>query len=192
MQKVTTGITLLLVIFLWGCSPSRDKTIDEIKSLEKRLFSPQVTSFDKKKADSLIGLYENFARRFPDDSLAAGYVFKAASIAMNSGDGNKALVLYDQIIEKYPQYKKAPLCVFFKGFVYENLLNDLPKAKEQYTLFISTYPDNEFVPSAQASIQNLGKTPEQLVMEFEAKKKADSTKVADSLASMKKKSGKRK
>jgi len=58
--------------------------------MEKRLYSPQATSFDKAKWDSLITLYEGFCKRFPEDSLVPGYTFNAANISMNSGNGQKA------------------------------------------------------------------------------------------------------
>lgn len=160
--------------------------------MEKRLYSPQATSFDKAKWDSLITLYEGFCKRFPEDSLVPGYTFNAANISMNSGNGQKALAFFQEIIDKYPNYRKAPLCLFFKGYVYENLQHDLGKAKEIYLQFIEKYPNNEFVSAARASIQNLGKTPEQMVREFEERRKADSTRQADSLATTKGKSRKQK
>jgi hypothetical protein len=36
-------------------------------------------------------------------------------------------------------------------------------------MFIQTYPDNEFADDAAISIENMGKTPEELIREFEAK-----------------------
>ena len=41
---------------------------------------------------------------------------------------------------------------------------------------------DKFVNDARMAIANLGKTPEMLVKEFEAKRQADSLKTADSLA----------
>jgi outer membrane protein assembly factor BamD (BamD/ComL family) len=192
MKNKNFLIILLIPLIFAGCSASRDKSVKTISAMEKRLFSPQSTSFDKVKWDSLVSLYETFSKRFPEDSLVPGYTFNAANISMNTGNGQKALTLFEQIITKYPNYKKAPLCLFFKGYVYENLLHDLAKAKENYLQFIEKYPTNEFVPAAQSSIQNLGKTPEQMVKEFEEKRKADSTHHADSLANGKGKTGKHK
>ena len=177
----------LLIIFFTGCSPSRDKSVENIKNLEQILFSPQTVSLDKKKSDSLISMYEGFLKRFPHDSLAPKFAFQAGSIAMNTGDGAKALTLFDLILDKYPDYRKTPLCLFFKGFIYENLLQNLDKSREVYQEFIEKYPNDEFIPSARASIRNLGKTPDQMVREFEAKHNADSTRKADSINNLKSK-----
>jgi TolA-binding protein len=128
--------------------------------------------------DSLIVDYESYATRFPKDSLAPVYLFKAAGIAMNTGDGGKAIGLFDKLLKDYPSSPKAALGLFFKGYVQENLLKNLDQAKETYLLFIEKYPDNDFADDAQASIDNLGKTPEQMIREFEARRKADSLAVA--------------
>ena len=188
-----TTVFLLLVIFglMVGCSPSRQKTINRIQSLEKRLFAPESVSFDKIKADSLITLYENFIKKNPKDSLVPEYLFKAANVAMNMDDGNKAIGLFDQYLKNYPEQQKAPMCVFFKGFIYENVLHDYDKAREVYLFFIEKYPTNDFTKDARMALKNLGKTPEMLVREFEAQRKADSLRVADSLSKSRKNKGRR-
>jgi len=42
------------------------------------------------------------------------------------------------------------------------------KAKELYELFLEKYPEHDFADDAQFSLQYLGKSPEELMMEFEA------------------------
>ncbi|MCX6252089.1 MAG: tetratricopeptide repeat protein [Bacteroidetes bacterium] len=189
MKKISLTLGLFLLIFFTACGPSREKSVLQIKEVEKKLYDRNITRFSKSGADSLVKMYDDFAKRFPEDSLSPAYLFNGAGISMNSNEGAKALELFNLIIEKYPSYRKAPLCLFFKGYVEENLLHNLDKAKELYLQFIEKYPSNEFVSSAKASLQNLGKTPEQMMREFEARQKADSTRVADSVAKLK---GKRK
>ena len=173
-----SGLTMMMV----SCGPSRDKAVKQIQTMEKSLFSPEAVSFNKEKADSLMSLYEIFIKKNPKDSLAPGFLFKAANISMNSGNGPKALDLFEQYLQSYPDQPKASLCLFFKAFVYENLLQNLDKARETYLLFIEKYPSDTFTKDAQLALVNLGKTPDMLVREFEAKKKADSVRVADSLS----------
>jgi len=104
---------------------------------------------------------------------------------MNSGDGKTAIDCFDRYITSFPEGEKAAMCLFFKAFVYENLQRNMDKAKETYLLFVEKYPENDFADDAQMALQNLGKSPDQMVREFEARKKADSTRVADSLAAAK-------
>jgi len=189
MKINNTIIAALLVaalVTITSCKPSRDKSLGQIRSLEQRLFSPEASGFDKVKADSLMTLYKEFIDRFPKDTLSPGFLFRSANIAMNSGNGIVAIEQFDRYLKEFPDGSKAPLCLFFKAFVYENLLKNMDKAKESYLLFIEQYPGNAFAKDAEMALQNLGKTPDQIVKEFEEKRKADSIRVADSVASLKK------
>ncbi len=181
---VLSGI--MMVLMMAGCGPSRDKAASRIQTLEKSLFSPEAVSFNKEKADSLLAMYTAFIKDHPKDTLSPGYLFKAANIAMNSGNGAGALERFDQYIKDYPDKPKASLCLFFKAFIYENLIRDLDKARETYLLFIEKYPADDFTKDAKLALMNLGKSPEMLIREFEEKNRADSARMADSIAKTKK------
>jgi len=85
----------------------------------------------------------------------------------------QSLELFNRIIYQYPAYERVPESLFLMGFIYENNLQNFGKAKEIYERFIQRYPDHEFADDAAISIQNLGKTPEELVREFEQKNQVD-------------------
>jgi outer membrane protein assembly factor BamD (BamD/ComL family) len=179
-------VTIIVVsVMFTGCKPSRDKSALDIQNFEKNLYSQQTFVFNKPKGDSLLKMYDDFITRFPADSLSPVFLFKAANLAITEGDGNKALSLLDQFIRKYPDHPKVPVCSFFKGYVYENILKNLDLAKENYLLYIEKYPNDDFVKDARIAIKNLGKTPEQMIKEFEAMQKLDSVRKADSLANLK-------
>ncbi|MDP1623619.1 MAG: tetratricopeptide repeat protein [Bacteroidales bacterium] len=179
---VFSGIMMMMV----SCGPSREKAVQKIQTMETSLFSPEAVSFNKQKADSLLSMYEGFIKDHPGDSLSPGYLFKAANIVMNSGDGSRALSLFDKYLQEYPDKPKASISLFFKAFIYENIMHDLDKARETYLLFIEKYPSDDFVNDAQLAIVNLGKTPDMLIREFEAKNRADSLRTADSIATHRK------
>ena len=67
--------------------------------------------------------------------------------------------------------------MFLQAFVYENHVGDLSNAREKYIEFIQKYPEKDFADDAEICLQNLGKTPEELIREFEEKQR-----VKDSLA----------
>ncbi|HNY01554.1 MAG TPA: tetratricopeptide repeat protein [Bacteroidales bacterium] len=173
-MKRTIPYFLLLTVLAVGCTPSRDKLARQIDAQEKSLYSPQAQEFSKGKADSLVAMYEEFIQKHPQDTLSPGYLFKAGNIVMNEGDGPKALRIFEQYMKDYPKGPKAALCLFFKAFIYENLMGDLDRAKESYLIFLEKYPNDDFANDARMSIANLGKTPEMLIKEFEARQKADS------------------
>ena len=183
MKKVAL-LSVVILAVLSACSPSREKSVKTITSLESRLFAPTAAGFDKVKADSLLAAYESFKKHFPEDSLTLKFAFKAANLAMNMGDGAKAITLFDQFIEKYPDSPKAAVSMFFKGYIYENQIKNLDKAKEIYLQFIEKYPNGDFANDARMALKNLGKSPEQMIREFEEQQKVDSLRKADSLAAL--------
>jgi hypothetical protein len=61
------------------------------------------------------------------------------------------------------------------AFTYENTLGNIGKANEFYTKFLDKYPDHELADDARTAIKFLGKSPEEMVREFE-KMSTDSVK----------------
>ena len=165
------GVLTLLIVLFTACGPTKDNASEKISELEKQLFSNTNSSVNKIEADELIVYYLEFAEKFPEDSLVPDYLFKAADISMNILESSNAIDIYNEIIDNYPDYKKAPECLFLKGFVYENNLHDLVNARKYYSEFVKKYPNNDFADDAQMSLKNLGKSPEELIKEFEDKMK---------------------
>jgi TolA-binding protein len=98
-------------------------------------------------------------------------LFKAGDLAMNLGMGQKAISFFDRILKDYPDFEKVPQSLFLKGYIYENEIGDLNTAKKIYEDFLQKYPDDEFADDAEVSIKNLGKSPEELIKEFEQNSK---------------------
>jgi TolA-binding protein len=117
----------------------------------------------------LISAYEDFATDYPDETQSPDFLFKAGDMAMNLNKPNKAISFFNRILSEYPDFDKIPQCVFLKAYIYENSLFDLDKAKLIYEDFIKRFPNDEFADDAAVSLKNLGKSPEELIKEFEAK-----------------------
>ncbi len=179
------------MLLLAGCKPNYNKLTGDMKSLENRLYGPSAMMFDSVKADSLMNMYGKFLERFPKDTLAPSVIFKMANLAVSLGKADSAISLFDRYMNEYPQGPKAEVCLFFKAFVYENNIKNYDKAKEIYRLFIEKYPNSDFADDAKIAIDNMGKSPDQFFMEFEARRKADSTRVADSIAGLASKKGRK-
>jgi len=141
-----------------------------IKKLEDELYSSDQSKFDRKKAGQLIDLYTEYADKFPDDTASPNYLYKASDLSMNLRQPVETIALFNRILDKYPDFDKAPTVLFLKAFVYEDQMNDLDRAKQYYELFLKKYPDNEFADDAKVSLKNLGKSPEELIKEFEGVK----------------------
>ena len=85
----------------------------------------------------------------------------------------------DKVYNDYPRFEKRPYALFLKAFVLENQSNNLAEAERVYTQFIEEYPNHEMADDAKYSIDNMGKSPEELIREFEIQ---DSIKKAQEAA----------
>ncbi len=122
---------------------------------------------DSVAVNELVSEYQNFSSKYPDDSLSPEYLYKAAGLASGFNRGAQAIDLYESIIQAYPHYKRIPECYFMKAFTYENSLGNIGKANDLYNTFLDKYPDHELADDARAAINFLGKSPEEMVREFE-------------------------
>jgi len=173
MKKLKYFGLFLSILFLFSCS-SKSKIENEIKELEDNLFSETSGMIDRDKTATLVEKYILFADKYPADSKAPEYLFKAADISMNLINPQQAIDLFDRIMEEYPDFEKYPHCLFLKGYVYENEIGNLGTAKQIYETFLIDYPDHEFADDVQISLEHLGKSPEELIREFQEKAQSDS------------------
>ncbi|MEI8203395.1 MAG: tetratricopeptide repeat protein [Bacteroidota bacterium] len=169
MKIFKTTILLIITILMFAaCGNKMEKAAKNIKQMEDALLKDS-TGIDIKKAKDLTDAYLAYADEFPKDTLAPVFIFKAADISMNISKPEQAVNLFNRVLKDYPDFRRAPDCIFMKAFLYENVMKNLKKAEEFYKEFIKKYPNHELAKDAQISINNLGKTPEQLIAEFEAK-----------------------
>lgn len=128
--------------------------------------------------NKLLAAYQQYSVDYPSDTLGAEYLFKAADFCRYLHDPMKSIELYALVYNKYPSLSKRPYALFLQGFIYENELKNLSAAREKYQQFLDTYPDLPFAKDVRITMNNLGKSPEELVKEFEEKQKADSAATA--------------
>jgi len=172
MLRIST-VLFISTILLISCNNTNNSnntvTLEQISSLEKELFSSENLSLDMAKAKHLAELYIEFAKTHPQDQLSPEFLYKASDIYMNLNYPKQALALYDNILTKYPSYKNNPTIMFLKGFVYDDQLKDYDNARVCYENFLEKYPESEFADDAIISLNNLGKSPEEMIKEFELK-----------------------
>lgn len=169
--KRIVNLILVPAMLITACSSPGDNLKSSIKAMEDSLFADETKMIDRQKARDLIKLYVQFADENPEDKDTPATLFKAGDLSMNLNMPRQAIQLFDRIMANYPDFEKAPQCLFLKGYIFENDLKDLKMAKQIYEEFLVKYPDDEFADDAQISIQNLGKSPEELIREFEEKAK---------------------
>jgi len=156
----------LTVIFLSGCSSvdrEREKMRSTITELEPWLYADTVSALNTSKASELMGRFVSFAETYPTDSLSPEYLFKGAELAMNLKLPGRSLELYQMILNRYPDFEKAPYCLFMQAFIHENQLQQYDVAKALYQQFIGQYPDHELAEDARVSVEFMGRPLEDLI-----------------------------
>lgn len=154
------------------------KLPDSLPSLEQRIndlgtnmFDDSTKRFDYRTGNNFIISSELYAMLLPKSEEAPAILYKAGDAARSIRSFNKALELYGKITANYPDYEKAPMALFLQAFTYDSDLRRYEEAKPLYEQFIAKYPTHDFADDAQASLDNLGKSDEEILRYFEDKSK---------------------
>lgn len=145
--------------------------LHQIDSMEKVLYAHPEAGFNKDAAQKTVNIYTNVVRDFPDTKMAAEYLYKAGEISSSLNHSLEAIEYFKQVYEKYPDFDKAAYCLFLQAFIYDNQLHQLGQAEQMYREVIKKFPNEKIAKDAEACINNLGKSDEELIKEFEAKNK---------------------
>ena len=177
-KKIIIPLFLLLILF---SSCKHEKPVDasaklteqqytqQIDSMEKILYSNAGKGFDKDAALKTVNLYDNSVKEYPSMKAAPDYLFKAGELSSSMNNSKEAIAFFKKAYNDYPDYSKAVMCLFLQAFIYENQLHELGPAEQLYREVIYRFPNDKIALDAKACINNLGKTDEELIREFEAK-----------------------
>jgi len=154
--------------------PEKERLDTRITELEGQLYPESAAKIDPIAAGKLVRKYETYAKKFPKNDKAAPYLYKAGEVARSSGDMRRSVSLLEQLYDDYGSYEKAPQVLFLAGFIYENDLKNLDKAKDMYNTFMKKYPNDTLAASVKFSLENLGKPADEIIKEFEKKKQEGS------------------
>ncbi len=134
--------------------------------LDKKITASFSTGLDKTACREFIDISESYADILgkADPEKYFDLLNRAGSLAKTCENPQKAVALYQRLLENQPAAPKAGQVAFMLGYVYENDLKDLEKAKTAYENVSKNYPnDKDMVFSAKMAIKNLGKTPEEIL-----------------------------
>lgn len=159
MKKIP--VLFIAAIWLISCNSPKEKSLDAIRNLEA-----SDSTFSPENIESLKKQYIDYADKYPDDDLAPEFLFKAGQRCNVMAQHEEALAIFQKIRDTYPKHHMAEEALFLQGYIYENSLHNEAKAKEIYTAFIQQYPKSELAEDAQLAIQNLGKSPEEILESF--------------------------
>ena len=169
MMCVRISILFLLLI---GCTEGGDdkfSSCDDLKakvvSLEKDIANHvSVVEYD---SSHLMKAYADFANACPGDSIVAEYLVRRADLLRGAGKFHDAIRLFQNIHDGYPTYENRALCAFLIAYLYETELGDDEMAEKFYKGVIDLHPESNEAKLAALSLKHLGKSPEELVRQFQ-------------------------
>jgi TolA-binding protein len=167
MKSITALLTLLLIV---GCSS---------KKSDKELFDEAQKNLTEDKIPEAVMAFEELVNDHSDSELTPEAISQLASLYQNKRikslsekeNLEKAITLFKKLHDEYPKSSNAPSGLFMAGFIYANELQNYKEAEILYKQFLNEYPDNELAPSAQAELENLGLSPEEILEKNLAKEK---------------------
>ena len=110
-----------------------------------------------------------YAEKHPGDSLAADMLFRAGVGSMilaksaetaeyRATNAKRALAIFNQFQEQFPEHENARLCYWQRAIVYDDILGDWRSAESEYRDFINRFPNDSLTPVFQQYLTILGKS----------------------------------
>lgn len=158
-MKTLFSLLVITAVLLAACSSGSDsgELMSKARGLEE----------EENPADALL-LYEQISRDYPDAPEAPEALFRSAALYYNhEKDILKAATTYELVCDKYPESPFAHQGLFFAAFTYANELGNLQRAREAYERYLADYPDSSMATTARFELDNLGKSPEELLQSLQ-------------------------
>ncbi len=151
--------------------PTKEERLKDINALEEKLFR-NVEHYDEGAAHAIVREYSEFVDNYPDDPKSPEYLFRAGEVSSSLKRSIESVKYYQKLEKEYPEYEKLADALFLQGYVFENQLQDYDRARECYERFMKEYPSHHMVEQTKVILDQLGKTPEELIKEIEAKQES--------------------
>lgn len=161
-------IALIILLVVSGCSS---------KKTDKELFDEAQKDLTQDKIPEAVMAFEELVNEYPESNLApealsqlaAVYQSKRLKSISETESLQKAVSIFKKVHDQYPNSQYAATGLFMAGFIYANELKKYDEATVLFKQFLKEYPDNELAASAQAELDNMGLTPEEILKKNLAK-----------------------
>ena len=163
-------IAFLMLLLFFSCSS---------KKSDKELFDEAQMDLKEQKFPEAVVAFDEIINDHPESELAPEALSQLASIYQNKQikslsdreNLDKAILLFKKLHDDYPKSEYAPSGLFMAGFINANELKNYEEATALYKQFLTEYPDDELAVSAKAELDNMGLSPEEILIKNMAKEK---------------------
>ena len=153
-MKFVVSIVSCVILLLIGCT----------KMTEDELWQKVDQSRASGNSDSTIQMCQAILKEYPEGKNASAAMYLIAETYQNSKhDYHAAVYYYSAFVKKYPDLNSTPVAMFITAFIYNNNLQMFDSARVAYENFIAKFPNHELAASAKFEIDNLGKTPDEII-----------------------------
>ena len=185
-------LTFLITTFmLLSCGNKKEISSIEIKGKDQTELIQSLQTVDSLYKLKIIDIpimsqfvehAKEFAANYPEEKLSPTYLFKAGVLSMEMASyaedketivkhAQEALSIFSNIQKIYPDFERVNLCLYNRGVVYDDILNDYNSAEIEYRDFIHKYPGDSITTWLKDYVdKHLGKSPEELFQDMNKKK----------------------
>lgn len=155
-----------------GKEISSMESFERIKNMEDSVYNQQ--KFDPRGVHALHDVYKAHLNRFSSDTITPHILFRSASTSRQLNMAQEAIDNYDRILSEFPDWYRVADAAYMKAFTLDDKLGQKDLAEKAYKDVIANYPDHQFARDAQAMLENLHLSDEELIRKFEEMNKKQS------------------
>ena len=148
---------------------STTQFIDSLLSMEKVLSANADVNESARSAVSYLNTVEDLHNLYPEHERCPEFLFRAGDVAVGLKKYNRALSFWSLLTAHYKGHELHGRAAFFTAFVLDSKLGKKKEALEAYNAFLTAFPENELVPSAEMLRGQLEMSEEQLIEKFKQK-----------------------
>ena len=159
-------------ILFFSCNTNTDSSLPKTNIVTEENIQTIIedlkkgNDIDKTKVSELIQSIDAFTKENADNKNTPKHLELKAKYLGALGKNKEALEVYNIIYSKYKDYENSSDALFMMAFLYENNMLNKEKAKEYYQKYLNEFPNEDFAKDAKFSLDNIDKTPEELMEMF--------------------------
>lgn len=131
------------------------------QSAQELFAAGEAAAADPATADQAVAHFTALLERFSQAPQAPQALRKLAGLAQQQGKMQEAIAYYERVLAEYPASGHGDEAQFMIGFIYEEYIRDLEKARRAYRRVLENYPDSELAVSARHLLPNIGRAPQE-------------------------------
>lgn len=157
-----------ILIFTVACTNEKEKLNQSIEKIKAVIEKSDDLRKSREKVDELTKLYVSYAEKYKGDSISGFYLFEAAKLQMNLGNGKEAIKYCDKLMTDYKDNAQiVSSALFTKGFILDDIMHSTEAAKKTYEELYTKFPQSELAEQARQAWQTVGLSAEEILKKLQ-------------------------